>query len=44
MNDSIQSQITDLNQRLDKVDRVPFDPNRTICISGFKPQPGVSDE
>lgn len=44
MNDSIQGQINDLNQRLNRVDRVPFDPNRTICISGFKPQPGVSDE
>ena len=40
----MRNDITNVNLRLNKIDRKPFDPDRTVCITGLKPKPGVSDQ
>ena len=32
-----QNQVDDLTNRVDKLDRKPFDPERTICITDLPP-------
>ena len=41
---SFQRQFDDFNERMDRLDRIPFDPQRTICITGLKLKPDRAED